>query len=70
MDVSMPALGFVAATRALTGAGFGLLLAGLFSPDVRRALGWTLLGIGALTTVPIAARVIERQRHPEPRVVH
>jgi hypothetical protein len=62
-DVSIPELGFVAATRGIAGAGVGLLLADCFrSADTRRALGWTLLAIGALTTIPIAVTVLGRQR--------
>ena len=64
MDVSVPELGFVAATRAIAGAGVGLLLAGLFAPDTRRAIGWTLVAIGIATTVPIAVRVVKEQRSP------
>jgi len=61
-DVSVPELGFVAATRGIAGAGIGLLLADCFE-DVytRRAIGWALLGIGALTTIPIALTVINRR---------
>jgi hypothetical protein len=70
MEVSVPELGFVAATRGIGGAGIGLLVASALPPDVRRALGWTLLAIGVLTTVPIAASVISRQRHPENPVLH
>jgi hypothetical protein len=62
-DVSVPELGFVAATRAMAGAGVGLLLADCFrSADTRRAIGWTLLAVGALTTVPIALTVFGRRR--------
>ena len=61
-DVSVPELGFVAATRAIAGAGIGLLLADAFKEaDTRRAIGWTLLAIGALTTIPIAATVVNRR---------
>ena len=61
-DVSVPELGFVAATRGIAGAGIGLLLADCFrDTDTRRAIGWTLLGIGALTTIPIAVTVINRR---------
>lgn len=60
-DVSVPELGFVAATRAIAGVGIGLLLADSFKEaDTRRATGWTLLGIGALTTIPIALTVVSR----------
>jgi len=61
--VSLPQLAFVAATRGLGGAGAALLLAPHLRPETRRTLGWTLLGIGILTTIPIAARVLgERKR--------
>jgi len=37
----------------MAGAGLGLLLAERVRPDVRRAVGWTLLAVGAATTIPI-----------------
>ncbi|HET9751195.1 MAG TPA: hypothetical protein VFS06_18030 [Casimicrobiaceae bacterium] len=61
-DVSVPELGFVAVTRGIAGAGIGLLLADCFEhADTRRAIGWALLGIGALTTIPIAVTVMNRR---------
>ncbi len=59
-DVSLPELAFVAATRGMAGAGIGLLVGDLLRTDKRKAVGWTLLAIGALTTVPIAMRVFGR----------
>ena len=61
-DLSIPELAFVAATRAMAGAGIGLLLADCFKSPTRRQIGWTLLAIGALTTVPIALGVFARRR--------
>ena len=52
--VTVPEIAIVAATRGVAGAGVGLLVAGVLRPDTRRTLGWTLLTIGALTTIPIA----------------
>jgi hypothetical protein len=52
--VTVPEIALVAATRGIAGAGIGLLVAGSLRPDTRRTLGWTLLTIGALTTIPIA----------------
>ncbi len=52
--VTLPELAIVAATRGVGGAGIGLLVSGFLRPDTRRALGWSLLAIGALTTIPIA----------------
>ena len=61
--VSTPELAFVAATRGMAGAGVGLLVADCFrSTDTRRAVGWALLAIGALTTIPIALAVVGRRR--------
>jgi hypothetical protein len=52
--VTVPEIAIVAATRGVAGAGIGLLVAGFLRPDTRRTLGWTLLTIGALSTIPIA----------------
>jgi hypothetical protein len=60
-NVTLPELGLIAGTRALLGAGVGLLVADRLSKDQRRAVGWTLLGIGVLTTFPLAAQVIFRR---------
>jgi hypothetical protein len=61
-EVSLPEVAFVAATRGLAGAGIGLLAAECFrTSERRRAVGWTLLAIGALTTVPIAMTLVSRR---------
>ena len=52
--VTVPEIAIVAATRGVAGAGIGLLVADFLRPDTRRTLGWTLLTIGALSTIPIA----------------
>ena len=56
--ITLPELGLIAGTRALLGVGVGLLLADRIAPEQRRAVGWTLLIVGALTTVPLAAEVL------------
>jgi hypothetical protein len=66
-DIALPELGFVAATRAMAGVGIGLLLSECFeAPDQRKAVGWTLLAIGVVTTLPIALTVIARRRRSPP----
>ncbi|MBS0320565.1 MAG: hypothetical protein JSR18_08495 [Proteobacteria bacterium] len=62
LDVTLPELVFVAGTRAVGAAGFGLLLADSLRPRQRRALGWALLAVGVLTTLPIAHAVLEATR--------
>lgn len=56
--LTLPELGLVAATRGMLGFGLGLLLADRLAPDQRRAIGWTLVAIGVLTTFPLAADVL------------
>ena len=63
-DISFPERAFVAATRGVSGAGIGLLLAGLLRDERRKAVGWTLFAIGAMTTVPIAIGAFTRHRSP------
>ncbi len=60
IHVSLLELAFIAATRGVGGAGVGLLVADLLPRRHRRTIGWTLLTIGALTTVPIAFEVLSR----------
>jgi hypothetical protein len=50
----------------VAGAGIGLLLSDHFNADTRKTVGWTLLAIGALTTVPIALTLIARHNHAMP----
>jgi hypothetical protein len=64
VNVSVPEMIFVALTRGMAGAGIGLLAADLVKPDARKPVGWTLIAIGALTTLPIAATLIGRARRP------
>jgi hypothetical protein len=52
LTLNVPTLGFVVATRAALGVGLGLLLSKRLSETRRRALGLTLVGIGAATTLP------------------
>jgi hypothetical protein len=55
--ITLPELALVAGTRAALGAGVGLLLSDRLSAEQRRAVGWTLLIIGALTTIPLGFEV-------------
>ena len=62
--LSPPLLGFVIGTRAALAFGLGLLLADRIPAQRRRALGLTLVAIGAATTIPAAMSVYGR-RVPE-----
>ena len=63
-QVTVPEIGLVAATRGVAGAGAGLLLANFLRPDTRRTLGWSLLAIGALSTIPIAMALFGTREPP------
>jgi hypothetical protein len=52
LDLSLPEFAFVVATRAALGAGIALLAADKLRRAGRRNVGWTLVALGALTTIP------------------
>ena len=60
-NIALPEMAIVAATRGMAGAGIGLLVSDFLRPETRRTLGWTLLSIGALSTIPIALTLFGRR---------
>jgi hypothetical protein len=60
--LSFPEIGLIAGTRAALGAGIALLLADRLNDDQRRGVGWTLVAVGAITTVPIVIQLLSEQR--------
>ena len=67
--ITLPELILVAGTRAILGLGAGLLLAEYLSDEQRKAAGWALFLVGALTTVPLALEVFgEDRRDPNERL--
>jgi hypothetical protein len=63
--ITLPQIGLIAATRAALGAGVALLLGERLDRTPRRAVGWTLLAVGALTTLPLVASVLHSDQ-PKP----
>lgn len=59
VSLTVPELGLIAGTRAALGAGLALLLGDRLTPEQRRAVGWTLLGVGIVTTVPLVTEVLK-----------
>jgi hypothetical protein len=59
--ITLPHLGMIAATRAALGAGIALLVGDRLDRKPRRAVGWTLLGLGVLSTFPLVAGVLHGQ---------
>jgi hypothetical protein len=60
--LSVPTFGFVVGTRVALAVGVGLLLSSRLTESQRRAVGLTLVAIGAATTIPAAMAVVRSQR--------
>jgi hypothetical protein len=63
--LTLPEIAAVAATRAAGGAGLALLLSDRLKPEQRRTVGWALLAIGILTTIPLAVDVYAKLQDSE-----
>lgn len=65
-NLPAPSFFFIVATRALLGAGVGLLVSDKLPRRKRKAVGATLVGLGALTTVPALFALFGRDSNPHP----
>ena len=61
-ELTLPEIALIASTRGMLGAGVGLLLADKLNKDQRKAIGWTLLIVGAVSTIPLAIEVLNKRR--------
>jgi hypothetical protein len=59
--LSLPTLAFVVSTRAALAAGIGLLLSTRLTESRRRAVGLTLVALGAVTTIPAVKAIVSRR---------
>ena len=62
LELDLPVLGLIAGTRGMLGAGIGLLMADRLTDDKRKAIGWTLLTIGVLSTIPLMVEVLGKKK--------
>jgi len=66
--LALPTFAFTVSTRVALGIGVGLLISERIPLRRRRAIGSTLVGVGAATTIPILMslrRSIRTSREPE-----
>ena len=54
VNIAVPEIALIAATRVILGIGVGLLLSGALKKRARRAAGLTLFMVGVISTVPLA----------------
>jgi hypothetical protein len=64
-ELTLPEIGLIAGTRGLLGAGIALLVADRLEREQRKAIGWTLVGVGLLTTIPLAIDVFSKRSKPK-----
>ncbi len=65
--LNLPTFGFIVSTRAALGVGIGLLLSERLPARRRRAIGTTLIAVGAATTIPAAISVVRSMRGSKQR---
>jgi hypothetical protein len=63
--LTIPDIGFIAATRVVLGVGIGLLISPGLDKHQRKTLGAALLAVGAVTTVPILVGIFGKRCDPE-----
>jgi hypothetical protein len=63
--VTLAEIMLLAGTRVALGVGLGLLLSTRLDDDQRKAAGWALVFVGAITTIPLAIDVLGKQNADE-----
>jgi hypothetical protein len=63
-SLTYPELALLGGTRVALGAGVGLLVSNKFNQDQRKAAGWVLFAVGALTTIPIVLGILAKRPQP------
>ena len=61
-ELTFADLALIAGTRAMLGAGVGLLISDRLSKEQRKVVGWTLALVGAVTTIPLAINVFAKRQ--------
>lgn len=64
-SLSLVKVGSLAITRAMLGAGVGLLVAERLEPRQQRAVGGALLAVGLVTTVPLVVSILRGVEHSD-----
>jgi hypothetical protein len=60
--LTLPEIALIAGTRGMLGAGIALLLGDRLDQGQRKAVGWTLFLVGAISTIPLVIEVFGKRR--------
>jgi hypothetical protein len=61
-SLSIPEIAIIAGTRGALGVGLGLLLGDRMGAERRKGVGWALLAVGVISTIPIAMQLFMREQ--------
>jgi hypothetical protein len=61
-ELTIPEIALIGGTRGLLGVGLALLLGSRMTEEQRKAVGWALFLIGAISTIPIVLNVLQKQQ--------
>ncbi|HAF16535.1 MAG TPA: hypothetical protein DHU55_12940 [Blastocatellia bacterium] len=61
-ELTLPEIALIGGTRGLLGAGIALLLVDKLDQRERKAIGWTLFLVGAISTIPLVLEVLGKRR--------
>jgi hypothetical protein len=61
VEITLPDLALIVGTRAMFAAGAALILADRLPKDQRKAIGWALALVGAVTTIPLALKLFSKK---------
>jgi len=61
-ELTIPEIALIGGTRGLLGAGLALLLGDRMNEEQRKAVGWALFLIGAISTIPLVLNVLQKQQ--------
>ncbi len=56
--ISLPELSLLAGTRVILGFGIALLVANRLSEPQKKAVGWAMAAIGAISTIPLVMEIL------------
>ena len=72
IPLTLPEIGMINSTRFIIGTGVGLLIAGKLDSDARRAVGWALVAVGTLVSIPVGMSFLGKLHaghYPGPQLV-